>query len=250
MDDATEKPANALIPQADSFGLAFGSQPLRNAKHEIYCRERSLLRSKIEAYRAAGFGSTSDHNARGNAGKLERRAEVQARIAYLSRDEEAKHREARRRLEERLWLYHDGNVADYWMTVEVEMHDKKGNVVHDADGKPVMRKINRPKLFAELTDEQKTRIESVALNDAGIAVPRLYSAAWANEQLRKLHNIGPTTRGDDDVRRLSDAELIAQLVQQAEELGIQIDLSYRLGGDQCLGLYPRRRVAGGSTPGA
>ena len=73
------------MPQADSFGLAVGSQPLRNAKHEIYCRQRSLLRSKIEAYRAAGFASVSDDAARGNAGKLERRADVQARIAYLSR---------------------------------------------------------------------------------------------------------------------------------------------------------------------
>jgi hypothetical protein len=85
MDENTEKPVNALIPQADSFGLAFGSQPLVNQKHEAYARQRALLRSKIEAYRAAGFASTSDHNARGNAGKLERRADVQARIAYLSR---------------------------------------------------------------------------------------------------------------------------------------------------------------------
>src|SRR6516225_6472946 len=98
MDDATEKPANALIPQADTFGLAFGSQPLVNHRHEAYCRERALLRSKIEAYRAAGFASVSDDAARGNAGKLERRADVHARIAYLSRDEEATHREARKRL--------------------------------------------------------------------------------------------------------------------------------------------------------
>jgi hypothetical protein len=48
---------------------------------------------------------------------------VQARIACLSRDEEAKHREARKRLEERLWLYHDANIADFVETTEVEKRE-------------------------------------------------------------------------------------------------------------------------------
>ena len=193
-----------------------------------------MLRSKIEVYRAAGFASVSDDAARGNAGKLERRADVQARIAYLSRDEEAKHRETRRRLEERLWLWHDADATDFWETVEVPMRDKHGKVLCGADGKPVMRKINQPKTFDQLTVEQRKCIESISVTNSGKIYFKIYSAAEANEQLRKLHNIGPAVRGDDDVRRLSDAELIAQLAQQAEELGIriQIDLSYRLGGDQ------------------
>jgi hypothetical protein len=33
---------------------------------------------------------------------------------------------------------------------------------------------------------------------------------------------------DNGVQRLSDAELITQLANQAKELGIEIDLSYRL----------------------
>jgi hypothetical protein len=40
---------------------------------------------------------------------------------------------------------------------------------------------------------------------------------------------GPAANG---VQRLSDAELITQLANQAKELGIEIDLSYRLGGEQ------------------
>jgi hypothetical protein len=157
---------------------------------------------------------------------------VQARIAHLNRDEEGKHREARRRLEERLWLWHDADATDYWETVEVEARDKHGKIHCDADGKPIMRKVNRPKRFDQLTLEQRKCIESISVTSSGKIYFKIYSAAWANEQLRKLHNIGPAVRGDDDVRRLSDAELIAQLAQQAEELGIQIDLSYRLGGDQ------------------
>ena len=41
-------------------------------------------------------------------------------------------------------------------------------------------------------------------------------------------------KGPDDngVQKLSDAELITQLANQAKELGIEIDLSYILGGEQ------------------
>ena len=157
---------------------------------------------------------------------------MHARIAYLSRDEEAKHREARKRLEERLWLWHDADATDYWETVEVEARDKHGKILRDADGKPVMRKVNRPKTFDQLTVEQRKCIESISVTNSGEIYFKIYSAAEANEQLRRLHNIGPAQRGDHDVRRLSDVELIARLAEQAEGLGIQIDLSYRLGGDQ------------------
>jgi hypothetical protein len=54
------------------------------------------------------------------------------------------------------------------------------------------------------------------------------------QELRKLLGIGVVTGagGDGEVVRLSDAELIAQLSNQARELGIEIDLSYRLGGER------------------
>ena len=154
------------------------------------------------------------------------------RASPICRDEEAKHREARRRPEERFWLWHDADATDYWETVEVEARDKHGKILRDADGKPVMRKVNRPKTFDQLTVEQRKCIESISVTNSGKIYFKIYSAAEANEQLRKLHNIGPAVRGYDDMRRLSDAELIAQLAEQAEELGIQIDLSYRLGGER------------------
>jgi hypothetical protein len=150
----------------------------------------------------------------------------------LSRDEEAKHRAARKRLEERLWLWHDADATDFWETVEVPMRDKHGKILCDADGKPIMRKVDRPKTFDQLTIEQRKCIESISVTNSGKIYFKIYSAAEANEQLRRLHNIGLTQRGDDDVRRLSDTELVAQLAEQAEELGIHIDLSYRLRRDQ------------------
>ena len=53
----------------------------------------------------------------------------------------------------------------------------------------------------------------------------------ANQELRKLLGIGVVTGRDesDELPRLSDADLIARLAQQARELGIHIDLSYFFG---------------------
>jgi hypothetical protein len=101
----------------------------------------------------------SDQAASSNASKLEREVPaIRARIAYLSRDRDALIGEKRKRLEERLWLYHDGNVADYWETIEAEARDKKGEVVISADGQPKTRKITRMKDISQLTPEQQLRI--------------------------------------------------------------------------------------------
>jgi hypothetical protein len=153
---------------------------LADERYERYAHERALMKSKLDAYRAAGFASLSDQAASSNAAKLER--EVQAivtRIAYMARDMDGLRQEKRERLEERLWLYHDANVADYWETIDVEVRDKKGNVVVGADGKPKMRRITRMKDISQLTPEQQQRLESLHVNEAGIASPKLHSASWA-----------------------------------------------------------------------
>jgi hypothetical protein len=61
--------------------------------------------------------------------------------------------------------------------------------------------------------------------EQGRAVPQLYSKLAASQELRKMLNLG---RSDDrnDVARLSDAELIAQLSDAAKELGTEINLNY------------------------
>jgi hypothetical protein len=62
---------------------------------------------------------------------------------------------------------------------------------------------------------------------------RVWSAIWllkwrlqASKELRAMLNIGGPER-ESDISRLSDAELIQQLADQAKELGIEIDLNYR-----------------------
>jgi hypothetical protein len=205
-----------------------GSAALPDVRYERYAHERALMKSKLDAYRAVGFASVSDQAACSNASKLEREVPaIRARIAYLSRDNEALIREKRRRLEERLWSWHDGNISDYWETVEVEMRNRKGKMVLNADGTPKTKTITRMKDLSQLTPEQQQRIESIYVNEAGIASPKLHSASWANSELRKFHALGENIT--NPVQRMSDAELITQLANQAKELGIEIDLSYRLG---------------------
>jgi hypothetical protein len=83
----------------------------------------------------------------------------------------------------------------------------------------------RPKLLTDLPREQAALIEDISFDNKGRAIPRLYSKAWANAELRKMHNLSAKSEAPD-VTKLSDAELIETLARQARELGIEIDLSY------------------------
>jgi hypothetical protein len=83
-------------------------------------------------------------------------------------------------------------------------------------------------LFASaLPLEFRKLIEDVTVDRNGNVIPKLYSKARANAELRKLLNIdGRKEQEPDDVSRLSDAELIQQLADTAKELGIEINLNY------------------------
>jgi hypothetical protein len=65
----------------------------------------------------------------------------------------------------------------------------------------------------------------VTVDSRGRLVPKLYSKLAANKELRAMLNISARTEAPD-VTKLSDAELIQQLADQAKELGIEIDLNY------------------------
>jgi len=72
-------------------------------------------------------------------------------------------------------------------------------------------------LISELSPDIAKLIEDVTADSKGRLIPRLYSKLQASKELRAMLNIS----------RLSDAELIQQLADQAKELGIEIDLNYR-----------------------
>ena len=61
-----------------------GSLPLRNRKQELYAQERALFNSASTSARNAGYKGHVDVV----ASELERKPKVQARIAYLTRDDE------------------------------------------------------------------------------------------------------------------------------------------------------------------
>jgi hypothetical protein len=228
--DAVTEPENldkstALVP----VSALPGANPLRNRRHERFCWLIAQLRPKGEAYRSCRFKATTDHTAEGNASRLLARIDIQDRVAYLSRQEEEILQQKRRRLEEVLWSMHEFNYADLWETVEVDRTDKQGNPILGEDGEPLKKKIQRPKLLSELSEDAQRCIEACSIDERGRVVPKAYSRMAANQELRKLLGIGIVSRDDGDLRRLTDAELIAQLAQQAKELGIEIDLNYRMG---------------------
>ncbi len=95
----------ALLPKPQLSVVPLpGSQPLSNARHEHYCRLRSLLCPKGQALREAGMRAVKNHDAVSNATRLERRQDVRDRIAFLVRQEEEVLVEKRKRIEEMLWV--------------------------------------------------------------------------------------------------------------------------------------------------
>ena len=106
--------------------------------------------------------------------------------------------------------------------------NKEGDVETDETGKMLTVRKQRAKLLSDLPDEIAKLIDNVEIDAKGNIKPRLYSKLQANRELRQLLNIGGQKERDiDDVSKVSDAELIQQLADQAKELGIEIDLNYR-----------------------
>jgi hypothetical protein len=204
-----------------------GSRPLKNAKYEKYCRLRASAQPRIPAYLEAGWHSKKDDVAYANACRLERRPGVRERIEYLSRQDEELIAEKRQRIEEALWNIHEADIGDCFETYEAAKVGRDGKLETDEDGKMLTVKKQRPRLLSDLPPDLRKAIERVQVDARGNVVPQLYSRPQVNAELRKMLRIGRTDdRPETDVSRLSDAELIQQLADQAKELGIEIDLSY------------------------
>ena len=208
-----------------------GSKPLKVAKYERYARYRAQALSRIEAFRKIGNEAALDKTAHNNATRLEKRPGIRDRISYLTRQVEELIAEKRARIEELLWSIHESNIQDFF-TTEVDLNPTEtNNPANNPDqgkvgGSSRARVVPRP--LTELDPETAKLIEDIVIDAKGRAVPRLYSKAWANAELRKMLNIS-AKEAPRDVTQLSDAELIETLARQARELGVQIDLSYDFG---------------------
>ena len=204
-----------------------GSRALKNAKYEKYCRLRASAQPRIAAYRETGWHSKKDDVAYANACRLERRPGVRERIEYLSHQDEGLIAEKRRRIEGQLWAIHEADIGDFFETYEATKTDKDGKLETDATGKRLTVRKQRPKLLSDLPADIRKQIEHIHIDSKGNIIPQLYSKLQANQELRKMLNIGgQKEREQTDLSKLSDAELIQQLADQAKELGIEIDLNY------------------------
>jgi hypothetical protein len=126
-----------------------------------------------------------------------------------------------------LWAIHEADIGDFFETVEVAKSDKDGKLETDETDKMLTVKKQRPRLLSDLPPDLRKAIEHVQVDARGSVVPQLYSKLQANAELRRMLNIGgQKDRPETDVSRLSDAELIQQLADQAKELGIEINLNY------------------------
>ena len=204
-----------------------GSRPLINKLHERYARYRAQALSRPVAYRKAGNTAKLDQTAHVNAHRLEQKPAVRERIEYLTRQTENRIAEKRAALEEQLWGVMEANIKDCFETYEVAKTTKGGGVETDEIGKMLTVRKQRAKLLSDLPDDIAKFVEDVTVDRNGNFVPRLYSKSEANRELRKFHNIGRTDdRPESDLSRLSDAELIQQLADQAKQLGVEINLNY------------------------
>ena len=203
-----------------------GSRALKNAKHERYCRLRASLQPRAQAYREAGWETSNDGDAYSNACRLERRPGVRERIEYLSHQAEELIAEKRQRIEAHLWAVHDADIGAFWETYEASK-TKDGKLATDQNGKMLTVRKQRAKLINDLPIEARKLIEDVSVDRNGNVIPKLYSKAQANADLRKLLNLGAQEhRPENDLARLSNEELIQGLRDQAQQLGVEIKLDY------------------------
>jgi hypothetical protein len=211
-----------------------GSRPLSNSKREKYCRLRALMTPRVAAYKQSGWKVATDAVAGVNAARLESNREIIDRIAYLSRPGEELIRAKRQRLEEKLWQLHEADIGDLFEHTEIPRKNRNGEPILDKLGQPVMRKAWRVKDLNEIPPELRQAVESITLDsDGNLTTAKLVSKIQANQELRKLLGIDrqPQQPSQSDLTKLTDAELVAELSRQANELGVQIDLSYKFGED-------------------
>jgi hypothetical protein len=169
----------------------------------------------------------NDCNAESNSFRLDKKPGVRERIEYLVGQAQERLIEKRMALEEQLWGVMEADLGNYFETHEAAKVGKGGELETDGAGKMLTVRKQRPKLLSDLPSEFRKLIEDVMVDKNGNVIPRLYSKAQANRGLRELLRLGQLEdRPQNDVSRLSDAELIQQLSDQAKELGIEINLNY------------------------
>ncbi len=216
--------------QTESLPAPAGSEPLSKIAHELYAHQRSIGIAITIAAENAGLGRRS-----GAGSKLEQNTDVKARIAYLAAQEKAVLDAKRKRIEERQWLWHEVDIAEFYEAVDEPAYDRKGEIMLDADDNPIMRKHNRLKPLSTIPPELRACIESLSYTESGRPILKLYSKADANRELRKINGIDKASSIDDSeatLARLPDNELFQELTRQAAELGVDVKMTFEVFGNE------------------
>lgn len=202
-----------------------GSHPLSKFEHEQYAKERSFGTAITIAAERAGLSRRS-----GAGSKLEQNEAVRERIGFLTAQVKEVLDEKRRRLEERQWLWHDVDIHDFYEVVDEPAYDRKGELMLDADGNPIMRKHNRLKPLSSIPVELRACIESLTYTESGRPILKLYNKSDANRELRKINGIDAPRLGDDvdPAMRLDDAKFFQMLAREAAELGVDVKMTFEV----------------------
>ncbi len=134
-----------------------GSHPLKIATQERYAHARARFHKPTEAARIAGFSDRS-----GQSSKWEKMRKVQARIAYLAHESEAKTRAAREEIERYLWFAFRADRSTFF--------DEHRHL--------------RP--FGDLDPEYRQLIEGLTFTEKGKPNLKLVTPSFALVELRKL----------------------------------------------------------------
>ncbi|MGC2342190.1 MAG: hypothetical protein WA453_11540 [Methyloceanibacter sp.] len=89
-----------------------------------------------------------------------------------------------------LWAIHEADIRELWETYEAPKLNKAGDILLDESGNAIMERKQRPRLLSDLPPDLRKAIEHVQLDAKGNVVPQLYSKLQANQELRKMLNIG------------------------------------------------------------
>ena len=201
-----------------------GSLPFRRAKYEKFCQLRAALVPAERAYSQAFYlrkdAKRAADNARVCAARLANRPDIVARIAWLTRQDEAVIAAKRERIEAFQWAIHEHDLGEFYETVEKPLM-RNGKPITDENGNAVVLRVQRPKPLDQLTPEQRAVVESVTTDAKGNAVIKTYSKTQANAALRELLGIGKAPAGVMDA--IGDMNT-ADIVQELQSLGVNVQI--------------------------
>src|SRR5262245_2513723 len=200
-----------------------GSLPLRTQRLEAYARERALNNSPSAAARAAGYNGRSDVV----GANLAKKKNVQARIAWLTRDTEEALRQKRQRLEAFLWDALESDRANFYETVAVVITDRNGMPTVDRNGLPKTKAVTQLKPLEKLSATERRMIESITYTESGKPNIQFISKEYAHRELRRM--VGgdgePDQQRANEFCNYSDAELMAEIAKLASELQVNVTLT-------------------------